>query len=83
MMAWNCRGLGKPSAVRELTDLVRSYQPKVIGLLEKKIDKNRLDYIRCKLGFKHGFTVDRIVIAGGIILWWTEDIDVQIKSYSK
>lgn len=31
IFVWNCRGLGKPLAVRELTYLVRRFKPKVIG----------------------------------------------------
>lgn len=83
MFAWNCRGLCKPRAVRELTYLVSRFKPKVIGLMETKIDKQRLDHIRCSLGFKHGVIVDRIGIAGGIVLWWLEEGDVQILNFSK
>lgn len=60
---------GKPRAVRELTDMVRLYKPKVIGLHETKIDKVRLDYIRCRLGFKHGFVVEHVRIGGGLAFW--------------
>lgn len=71
LQLWNCRGLGKPRAVCELNDVVRTFNPKIIGLLGTKIDKLRLDFIRCTLGFKHGFVVDRVGI------FWRSDIMVE------
>lgn len=59
------------------------FKPSIIGLMEIKIDKIRLDIIRCKLGFKHGFVVDRVGIGGGLALWWKEEVDIHIRSYSK
>lgn len=78
MFAWNCRGLGKSRTVRELTNLARSCRPKVIGLLETKIDKGRLDRTRINLGFKHGLVVDRVGIAWGLALWWVEEMDIHV-----
>lgn len=48
-----------------------------------KIDKVRLDFIRCKLGFANGFLVERTGIVGGLALWWKNDVDLHIKSFSK
>lgn len=82
IFTWNCRGLGKPRAVRELTSLVSCYKLRVVGLLETKIDKRRLENLRCKLGFKHGFVVERKGLAGGFVLWWKEDIEIQMPNFS-
>lgn len=82
LLSWNCRGLGKPQAVRELTDLVRVHKPRIVGLMETKIDRCRLDAIRQRLGFKFG-VFDREGIAGGLSLWWKEGMDIQVLSYSK
>ncbi|CAM8923620.1 unnamed protein product [Rhodiola kirilowii] len=83
VFAWNYRGLGQPRAVRELTDLVRTHRPKVVGLLEIKIDGRKLEPIRKRLGLKHGIIVERRGLAGGIALWWAEDIEIRILSYSQ
>ncbi|CAM8923655.1 unnamed protein product [Rhodiola kirilowii] len=83
VFAWNYRGLGQPRAVRELTDLVRTHRPKVVGLLEIKIDGRKLEPIRKRLGLKHGIVVERRGLAGGIALWWAEDIEIRILSYSQ
>lgn len=51
--------------------------------METKIDKFRLDHIRCRLGFKNGFVVDREGIGGGLVLWWHEEVDLHIRNFSK
>lgn len=83
ILAWNCRGLGKLRAVRELTDLVRTNKPKIVGLFETKIDLSRIRKLQQLLGFKNGLMVNIRGIAGGIALWWAEDVDIQILSYSE
>lgn len=82
IFTWNCQGFSNPRTVRELTSLVRSYKPGIVGLLETKIDKVRLDYMRCRLGFKHGFVVDQFGIGGGLALWWMEDVELEIRNFS-
>lgn len=82
MFVWNCQGLGNPRTIRGLTWMVRQYKPHVIGLMETKSGKVKLDDIRFRLGFKNRFVVDRIEISGGLALWWKEDIDIQILNYS-
>ncbi|KAL5568577.1 hypothetical protein UlMin_025152 [Ulmus minor] len=37
ILAWNCRGLGQPSAIRDLIALVRDSNPDVLILMETKI----------------------------------------------
>lgn len=61
---WICRGLSKPCAVRELTDLVSNKRPRINGLFETKINASRLRNIQQRLGFKNGFIVERNGITG-------------------
>ncbi|CAM8897072.1 unnamed protein product [Rhodiola kirilowii] len=81
-LAWNCRGLGQPRTIRELADMVGNFRPMVIGLQETKMDGRYLEAVRRRLGFGCGFTVDRKGLAGGLALWWKEDVDLHIISYS-
>lgn len=74
ILAWNCRGLGKPRAVRELTELVRLNRRKIVGLFEVKIDSSRVHQIRQRLKFKNGLVIDPRGIAGGLSLWWTKKL---------
>lgn len=79
---WNCRGLGNPRTVRELTSLVRSYKPGIVGLLETRTNKIKFDHIRHQLGFKNVFIVDRQGIGGGLALLWKDDVDLNIRNFS-
>ncbi|KAL9681016.1 hypothetical protein QQ045_012797 [Rhodiola kirilowii] len=81
-LSWNCRGLGHPRSVRELTELVRVYRQKIVGLSETKMDSRRISSIQNKLGFSYGFAVDSRGAAGGIALWWSEDLNITLISYS-
>ncbi|CAM8913773.1 unnamed protein product [Rhodiola kirilowii] len=83
LLAWNCRGLGHPWTVRELAEMVRIHRAVVVGLQETKIDDGRLVAIRRRLGLKNGVQVSRQGVAGGIALWWKEEISLRILSYSK
>ncbi|CAM8948389.1 unnamed protein product [Rhodiola kirilowii] len=82
-LAWNCRGLGQPRTVHELTDMVGEFRPQVIGLQETKMEGRYLEAIRRKLGFSCGFSVDKRGLAGGLALWWKDEVDLRIISYSK
>ncbi|XP_060968465.1 uncharacterized protein LOC133036015 [Cannabis sativa] len=42
-VAWNCRGLGQTSTVRELKSLLRSRSPDFVFLTELKVDANPLE----------------------------------------
>ncbi|KAL9665504.1 hypothetical protein QQ045_020924 [Rhodiola kirilowii] len=60
---------GQPHTVRSLTDLVRFQKPKVIGLIKTKMDGGRVDVIRRK--------------AGGLVIWWREETQLTVRSYSE
>lgn len=57
-LSWNCRELGNPQRVCELSDLVKEKAPKVIFLMEtKKKKKSYLEKLRCRLKFDNLFIV--------------------------
>ncbi|CAM8962958.1 unnamed protein product [Rhodiola kirilowii] len=82
-LSWNCRGLGHPRSVRELAEAARLHRLDRIGLQETKIEVGRLEGIQRKLGFKYGFHVPTTGLSGGLALWWREEVNVQILSFSK
>jgi exonuclease III len=47
ILSWNCRGLGKPSAVRDLRQLIKTHQPDLIFLSETKLQKS--DFLETNL----------------------------------
>ncbi|CAM8895291.1 unnamed protein product [Rhodiola kirilowii] len=81
-LSWNCRGLGQPRTVRCLADMVRFHKPQVVGLIETKMDKGRAEVLRRKLGFECGLGVDSNGRSGGLALWWKEEIQLTVESFS-
>ena len=77
-LAWNCRGLGTPRAIRALKDLVRSNKPKLVFLMETKMQISKLLNLRISLGFKHAFGVDRVGLGGGLVMMWHEEWEVSL-----
>ena len=79
---WNCRGLGNPQTVHELTVMVRQKDPLVLFLFETKLDEKRLEVLRCQWGFVGKFVVPSRGQSGGLALFWRRQIMVSISSYS-
>lgn len=83
LLAWNCRGLGNPSTVHVLVDLVHSKKPMVIFLMETFANQNRMQTLKNNVGFYGLFTVDSVGHSGGLALMWKEDSEVSVIGYSK
>lgn len=77
-LAWNCRGLANPRAIRILLDLVSTHKPSLVFLSETLALKNRLSWIGNKLGFKEMHIVERIGRGGGLALLWSDTVTVEI-----
>ncbi|KAJ8775289.1 hypothetical protein K2173_020293 [Erythroxylum novogranatense] len=76
------RGAGNPSAVRALQELVRSYRPVILFLMETKVHGRRMEVLRSQLSFAHCFSVDSIGIGGGLSIFWSTDIQLHVSGYS-
>ncbi|CAM8888112.1 unnamed protein product [Rhodiola kirilowii] len=79
----NCRGLGQLRSVHSLSEMVRSNKPRIVALIETKVDGAKLEGIRRKLGFANGFSVEREGLAGGLAIWWKEEVPLSILSHSR
>jgi hypothetical protein len=79
---WNCRGLGNPQTVHELTIMVKQTDPLALFLSETKLDEKRLEILRCYWGFAGKFVVPSRGQSGGLALFWSREISVSISSYS-
>ncbi|CAM8990314.1 unnamed protein product [Rhodiola kirilowii] len=83
ILSWNCRGLGNPRSVRALSDLVRSSGPHVVGLIETKLERGKLEWLKRKVGFSNGVEVARTGLGGGLMLLWRPEIQIALKSFSR
>lgn len=79
---WNCRGLGNPCTVQELSRLVREKDPLVLFVVETGLDEARLEALRVRLGFHCKLGVYRREQGGGLALFWKQEANIQINSYS-
>jgi hypothetical protein len=62
---------------------VKQKKPIIVFLMETKLQKAKMESIRCKLGFENMFMVDSIGKSGGTALFWGEDISVTIQNFSQ
>ena len=81
-LSWNCRGLGNLGTVQELACLVREKDPSIVFLSETWMDDHRIELLRCRFLFSNKFVVKRINKGGGLVLFWKQEINLTIKSYS-
>ena len=64
-LSWNCRGLGNPQTDAELADLVSKKDPKMVFLMETKVDTDVIEKISRKMQYKNYFAVPRHNRGGG------------------
>ncbi|KAL8132330.1 hypothetical protein AgCh_007992 [Apium graveolens] len=77
------KGLGLPWKVRFLADLVRQERPVIIFLCETLSSKDKMEFIRCKLGFDGLFVVESQGRSGGLAMLWKEQDQAKVISYSQ
>ena len=82
-LSWNCRGIENPWTVRALRNLVQQWNPKIVFLMETKVGVRRMTKVKEMIGFSNGLIVPSKGKSGGIVLLWTREIDVEIKSFSR
>ena len=82
-MSFNCRGLGNPVTVRELRKIVKQEGPALLFVMETKIKGNRVEALRTTLGFAGCFVVDSDGLSGGIGMFWSHYVVVDLKNYSR
>ena len=68
MLAWNCRGLGTPPAIRTLTKEVKKQNPVVVFLVKTKANTDRMKGFQQKLGFTQGIIILSDDQSGGLAM---------------
>ena len=83
VLSWNCRGLGNPEAVRELRSIVKLEGPSLLFVMEIKIKAKGVEDLKYTLGLAGSFAIDSFGLSGGIGLFWSKDVTVDLKNFSK
>ena len=77
-LSWNCRGLGQPHEVLELTEMVKKYNPYIIFLMETRSKECYLKKLCSKLRLENLFTIPQFNTGGGLALYWKDGIDLKV-----
>ncbi|KAM0859687.1 hypothetical protein ACQ4PT_047052 [Festuca glaucescens] len=81
-LEWNSRGLGNQAAVHELRNIVKQERPSLLYVMETKISAKRVESLKESLGFAGCFAVNSDGLSGGIGVFWSADVSVEVKKFS-
>ena len=81
-IVWNCRGLGNQLVVQELAEVGTAKAPTVVFLAETLADEARLDFVKDRIRFDKKFVVQRVNRGGGLVLYWKNDLLIDVVSSS-
>lgn len=82
-LSWNCRGVGRPSKIQFLIDVIRRERLEFIFLSETVGRKDKMEWVRRKVGFDGLFTVEPQGGTGGIALLLREMNQVKLIGFSE
>jgi exonuclease III len=80
--SWNGRGVGSAATIKELHDFAKTYAPTILCVVETQVHKARAEGLRHTLGYDRAFVVSSVVRKGGIVMFWNNEIDIEILPYS-
>lgn len=78
----NARGLGNQHEIHELQRLLAERCPSLVFICETKVCNYQSSLWKDKFKFKGQLGVDCVRRSGGLLLFWKENIDSSIQSYS-
>ena len=81
-LSQNYRGLRNPQTEDELIALVTTKDPKLVFLMETKVEKYILERVGRRIQFTNLFVVPRVNTGGGLALYWKSDLDVDVQTFS-
>jgi exonuclease III len=74
IVSWNCRGLGNPSKVEAVKDLLKNESPEILMLQETKIEGETLiEIIKLKWKKNVGKAMRKRGSSGGLATLWSKD----------
>ena len=82
ILGWNCRGICNTSTVRALGAQIKRHCPQVVFLCETKASESRLKKLANSLGFSNQLIVVAQGRSGGICLFWSLSIAVDVLEFN-
>lgn len=80
ILCWNCRGAQSDTFLRELKEIMRSYRPEILILLEPKINEEAANVACKKMGKTHWISSKAEGFSGGVWLLWDEaEIQIELR----
>jgi len=70
LMIWNVQGAGNTSFLNTLKELIHKYDPKIVALVETKINGRQAEEVCTKIGFEGQFRVEAQGFSGGTWIFW-------------
>lgn len=69
--------MGHQDVLIYLKRVVKARRPECVFLMETKVDRARMERVGRSLNFKNSEIVDPNGLAGGLALFWSEDIELE------
>ncbi|KAL5823208.1 hypothetical protein ACOSQ4_021108 [Xanthoceras sorbifolium] len=82
ILCWNVRGLGTYRTFQVLRTRVRECRPDLVFLMETLSNKDRMEQLRLFLGFSGKLVVECVGRSGGLVLFWSNQLDINLLSFS-
>lgn len=77
-LSWNRRGLAAAPTISELKELCREYKLAIVFLMETRARKEQIERMKRRLQFKFCFCVEPRGLAGGLAIFWSSGIQLQV-----
>lgn len=82
-ISWNCQGLGLPWKIQFLSDFTRQLKPNFVFLCETLSRKDKMEWVRVKLGYDGVLSVEPQGRSGGLAILWKDVDHAKLLSYSQ
>lgn len=83
ILVWNCRGAGSPQTLYHIVDMIKTYKPSIVALLETRVPSRKLKPILDRSSLANFIAVEACGFADGIWLGWDDTVvTLELVSYN-